>query len=164
MFNLITFIAAAALLQVAPPEVETSTTAEPAVPTASAPEPLTEAVPAAAAPAGGKIIMFRPGSIMGAGIACPIRYKGQEIVELGRGKFAEWQVAPGRYILNNKTASVEVSVDPGETRYVRCMIKAGFLTGRADLQIVDEESFGDGGSRYSRKDVNVIPVAASITR
>lgn len=91
---------------------------------------------------------------MGAGIACPIRYKGKEIVELGRGKYAEWQVPPGQYILNNKTASVEVSVDAGETRYVRCMIKPGFLTGRADLQIVDQESFGDAGTRYARKDVN----------
>jgi hypothetical protein len=45
----------------------------------------------------GKIIMFRPSSITGAGFACPIRYRGHELVELGRGKWAEWSVKPGRY-------------------------------------------------------------------
>lgn len=74
-------------------------------------------------------------------------------MELGRGKYAEWKVQPGRYTLNNKTASVELTVEPGETRYVRCMIKPGFLTGRADLQIVNQESFGDGLSRFERKEV-----------
>ena len=102
----------------------------------------------------GKIVMYRPAAIVGAAVACPIRYKGQELVELGRGKYAEWQVPAGRYILNNKTSSIEVHVAPSETRYVRCTIKAGFMTGRADLQIVDEESFGNASERYSQKMVN----------
>jgi hypothetical protein len=89
----------------------------------------------------GAIIIYRGGSIMGAAVACPVRYKGREIVELARGKKAKFVVPPGRYILNNKTSSIEVSVDAGETRYVRCMVKSGFLSGRADLQIVDEESY-----------------------
>ena len=99
----------------------------------------------------GTIIIYRGSNVMGAALACPVRYKGQEIVELGRGKFAEWDVPAGRYILTNKTASVEVSVDPGETRYVRCMIKTGFLTGRADFQIVDEESFAENRKDYEEK-------------
>ena len=98
--------------------------------------------------------MYRGSSVFGAGVACPIRYKGQEIVELARGKFAEWSVPPGRYILNNHTSSIELSVNPGETRYVRCMIKMGFLAGRADLQVVDEESFNEHRSEFSQKDVN----------
>lgn len=93
----------------------------------------------------GKIIIYRGGGIVGAAVACPVRYEGKEIVELGRGKFAEWNVAPGRYILTNKTASVEVHVDPGETRYVRCQIKTGFMSGRADLQIVDRASYDKAG-------------------
>lgn len=93
----------------------------------------------------GKIVIYRGGGVIGAAVACPVRYQGREIVELGRGKFAEWDVAPGRYILTNKTASVEVHVDPGETRYVRCQIKAGFMSGRADLQIVDQESYDKAG-------------------
>ena len=85
----------------------------------------------------GKIIFYRRGSLNGAALACPIRYQGNELIELGRSKSFEWPVTAGRYILENKTSSVEVSVMPGETRYVRCQIKTGFLTGRAELQIVD---------------------------
>ena len=91
---------------------------------------------------------------MGAALGCPIRYKGRRIVELGRGKFAQWAVPAGRYILVNGTASVEVSVMPGETRYVRCQIKTGFLTGRSDLQIVDEESFAAHRADYEEKPVS----------
>ena len=43
---------------------------------------------------------------------------------------------------------------PGETRYVRCQIKTGFLTGRADLQIVDEESFAAHRADYEEKQVS----------
>ena len=102
----------------------------------------------------GSIIMYRGSSVMGAALACPIRYKGREIVELGRGKYAQWAVPAGRYILLNGTASVEVNVMPGETRYVRCQIKTGFLTGRADLQIVDEETFAAHRVDYEEKPVS----------
>lgn len=101
----------------------------------------------------GKIVMYRPGSIVGSAVACPIRHEGKEIVELGRNKFAEWTVPAGRYILTNKTASVEVTVAPGETRYVRCQIKAGFMSGRADLQIVDAASFDEKAAEFERKEV-----------
>lgn len=93
----------------------------------------------------GEIVFFRPSTVMGAAVGCPIRHKGVEIVELGRGKFARWKVAPGRYILSNRTSSVEVTVADGETRYVRCTMKAGFLTSRADLQLVDAEEFRAAG-------------------
>lgn len=107
----------------------------------------------------GAIVMYRSSSIMGAGIACPIRYKGAEVTELGRGKFTRWEVPAGRYILTNKTASVEISVEPGETRYVRCQIKAGFLTGRADLQVVDQESFTENQADYEEKPAAISPPA-----
>ncbi len=68
-------------------------------------------------------------------------------------------VPAGRYILTNHTSSVEVAVDPGETRYVRCMIKTGMLTGRADLQIVDEESFAEHRNEYEQKPI-VTPTPA----
>lgn len=107
----------------------------------------------------GKIIMYRGSSVFGAGVACPIRYKGQEVVELARGKFAEWSVAAGRYILTNHTSSVEVAVNPGETRYVRCMIKMGVLAGRADLQIVDQESFNEHRNEFEQKAVELTATA-----
>lgn len=101
----------------------------------------------------GKIVMYRPGAMMGFGVACPIRHEGKEIVELGRNKFAEWTVKPGRYILMNKTASVEVSVAAGETRYVRCSIKTGFMSGRADLQVSDEATFKEKAAEFERKEI-----------
>jgi len=101
----------------------------------------------------GTIIVYRGSTVMGAAIACPIRYKGQEIVELGRGKYAEWKVQPGRYILTNKTASVEVTVGAGEVQYVRCRIKVGMWVGLADLQIVDEESFSASRHTYTKKEI-----------
>lgn len=104
------------------------------------------------APLPGKIVVYRGGGITGAAVGCPIRYKERELVELGRNKFAEIPVAAGRYILTNKTSSVEVSVDPGETRYVRCQIKPGMLSGRADLQIIDKESFDKKAAEYERKE------------
>jgi hypothetical protein len=113
-----------------------------------------------------KIIMYRPGSVVGMALACPIRYEGKEVVELGRNKYAEWTVQPGRYILMNKTASIEVAVGAGETRYVRCAIKTGFLSGRADLQISDEATFKAKFNEFERKDVNAefmeqTPIAAN---
>lgn len=102
-------------------------------------------------PEKGKIVLYRQGSIMGAALACPIRWKGYELVELGRSKYAEWVVPAGSYILTNKTASVEVNVMPGQTKYVRCQIKTGFLTGRADLQIVDKENFVEHAAEFEQK-------------
>jgi hypothetical protein len=127
-------------------QVEPSANLPSAVPLASTPLAQTSST--------GAIVIYRGSSIMGAALGCPIRYKGHEIVELGRGKFAEWAVPAGRYILVNGTASVEVSVLPGETRYVRCQIKTGFLTGRADLQIVDEDSFAAHRADYVQKPVS----------
>lgn len=102
----------------------------------------------------GKIVMYRSGTVSGLANACPIRFKGREIVELGRGKYAEWPVPAGSYILTNHTSSVEVNVAPGQTRYVRCAMKMGIFTFRADLQIVDEESFQEHSAEFERKEVS----------
>ena len=131
--------------------VQTTTPAPEAAP-APAAAPIPAVVPAPAETAGeGKIILYRGSSVIGAGIACPIRYEGKEIVELARGKYAEWAVNPGHYVLTNKTSSVDVAVGPGETRYVRCMIKPGFWVGRADLQIADQASFNEHSKEFEKK-------------
>lgn len=101
----------------------------------------------------GMIVIYRGGSIIGAAGGCPVRHKGIEVVELGRGKFAEWSVPPGRYILTNNRSSIEVNVAPGETRYVRCQIKSGFMSGGAYLQIVDRENFDAAKPGLERKDI-----------
>ncbi|MGY6551568.1 MAG: hypothetical protein ACXIT4_06675 [Erythrobacter sp.] len=107
--------------------------------------PVQQAPAARSAPvaegAAGTIMFYRRGTIKAAARACPIRYQGEEVTELARGRFAEWRVAPGRYVLENLSSSVEVNVAPGETRYVRCQIKGGLLGGWAELQIVDGTEF-----------------------
>ena len=97
--------------------------------------------PVEAENAPGKIVVYRRGSVVGAAIACPVRSGGREIVELGRGRYAEIEVEAGRHILENRNASIELTVEPGETRFVRCQVKSGFLSGRADFQIVDGTEF-----------------------
>jgi hypothetical protein len=99
----------------------------------------------------GTIIAYRPASIVGAAVACPIRIEGEVIAELGRGKFVELDYPPGRYILTNKISSVEINLAAGETRYVRCKIKVGFLAGGAELQIVDKASFDEASDHLERK-------------
>lgn len=128
-----TFFAAIALMLLSP--------SQPAEAAASDPAPVESSA---------TIIFYRKGSVVGAAIACPIRYQGDELVELGRSKAFEWKVAPGRYILENKTSSIEVSVEPGETRYVRCQIKPGFLSGRADLQIVDGTEYAKAEAEFEQ--------------
>ncbi|WBO22318.1 hypothetical protein [Sphingomonas abietis] len=72
----------------------------------ASPDPL--AAPNPAPTGSAKIIMYRGSALMGYALGCPIRFKGAEVVELGRGKFAEWAVPAGHYILTNKTASVDI--------------------------------------------------------
>lgn len=110
--------------------------------------PASPSVALADAEKSGTIIIYRRGTVVGLANACPVRVKGKQIVELGRSKAFVWQVKPGRYILENKTSSVEVSVDPGETRYVRCAMKMGVLTYRADLQIVDGTEYEELKSEF----------------
>lgn len=147
---------ASAEASVPPGVADPATPANPAV----TPAPPTMSDQSIAAPTNenaslGKIVMYRGGSMIGMGIACPIRYQGKEVVELARGKYAEWPVAAGHYVLTNKTASVDVIVGPGETRYVRCMIKPGFFVGRSDLQIVDAQSFAEHSAEYEKKEIAV---------
>jgi hypothetical protein len=105
---------------------------------------------------GATIIMYRGSGVMGAAVGCPIRFHEREVVELGRGKFATWHVPAGEYILTNKTSSVVVNLRLGQTQYVRCEIKTGFMTGRADLQVVDQESFEAHRADFKEKNVSII--------
>lgn len=116
--------------------------------TAFSQEPTPEANEGHISEADGTIVMYRPRTLVGAAVGCPIRIKGIEVVELGRGKYFEMPVEAGRHILTNKTSSIEVNVEPGETRYVRCHMAAGFLAARAKLEIVGPESFEPDRDKY----------------
>ena len=101
----------------------------------------------------GTIIMFRGGSIVGAGVACPIMSQGKEITELPRGKFSAWKVAPGTYTLGQKKKTVEVTVAAGETKYVRCSIKMGIVMGKPRLKVVDAAEYAK--DTYEEKPLTV---------
>lgn len=101
--------------------------------------------------------MFRPSAITGAGFACPIRFRGHELVELGRGKWAEWPVKPGRYLLANKDHSVEINVASGETRYVKCSMQLKTWTFSAHLELTDEYHWKERSSEYTKKPISDPP-------
>lgn len=109
--------------------------------------PIVATMPAPVEPKG-SVIFYRGESIMGAALGCPVRYEGNTIVDLDPGKYLEWKVKPGRYVLLNKTASVEVTVEEGKTSYVRCVIKTGFMSGRSDLQLSDRATFEQHSADY----------------
>ena len=101
--------------------------------------------------------MFRPSAITGAGFACPIRFRGHELVELGRGKWAEWPVKPGRYLLANKDHSVEINVASGEKRYVKCSMQVKTWTFSAHLELTDDYHWKEHSSEYTKKQISNPP-------
>ena len=102
------------------------------------------------------IVFFRPKSIMGAAVACPIRLNGRQVVELGRGKYARFSAKPGRYVFNNNTAGVEVNAQSGQSYFIRCSVKPGFASGRSDLQFSDETAFVKVNAKEAVPDVPAI--------
>lgn len=109
--------------------------------------PIVATLPTAPEPRG-SVIIYRSEAMMGFGLGCPVRHEGNQLVDLNPGKYIEWQVPPGRYVLLNKTASVEVTVEAGKKSYVRCVIKTGFLSGRSDLQLSDRATFEEHSADY----------------
>lgn len=86
----------------------------------------------------GKLVFFRSATIAGGALACPVRYKGEEIVELGRGKVAELEAPAGDYVFANRSSGVELTLAPGETKYIRCRQNSF----SAELQVVGEGMYG----------------------
>lgn len=110
-------------------------------------------------PPTGKIVFYRTSSIVGASVDCLIRYQGREVVDLNRGEHAEWEVPVGYYNFSTKTNNLQVTVDPGQTRYVRCNIKMGLLSGRPDLEKSDALSYGKHAADYQRTPIMFGPVS-----
>jgi hypothetical protein len=106
----------------------------------------------------GSVLLYRSEAIMGFGLGCPVRFEGKEITDLAPGEYIEWRAPPGRYVLLNKTASIEVTVEAGKTKYVRCVIKTGFLTGRSDLQPSDRSGFEKHRADYDNLGVRVADI------
>lgn len=105
----------------------------------------------------GKIILFRGGTLYAAAAACPIHYNGQEIVELGRNKYAEWSVTPGNYIIYNKFNNLTVSVSAGETKYIRCHIKSTAFSNKSQFRVVSQAVFDARSDELEPKKILAVP-------
>jgi len=101
-----------------------------------------------APPAGkGQILFYRTGSIMGAALGCAVfDVDGSEkISSLGAGKYFIVHSEPGERQFKVKSLEAKdtltLEIEEDETQFVRCKIKSGFLSGRADISPSSEKEF-----------------------
>ena len=90
------------------------------------------------------IVLFRENFYMGKSFSYPIQVNGQNIVKIKNGTYYFYNVAPGTYEISAKTeieSHVSVSLNAGDSCFVRCSVLPGFWIGRPEL-IVVEKSYG----------------------
>lgn len=129
--------------------------AAPLAMTAAAPAALAEtkteadaelAIPAPP-PGKGQVLFYRTGGISGAALGCAVFDVGAEdkLSSLGAGKYFILVSEPGPRSFTAKSLetkdAITLEIEPDETQFVRCKIKAGFMAGRADLAPSTESEF-----------------------
>jgi hypothetical protein len=99
-------------------------------------------------PAGkGQIIFYRTGGISGAALGCAVFDSGAEekLSSLGAGKYFVLVSEPGPRSFTVKSLETKdaltLEIEPDETQFVRCKIKSGFMSGRADIAPSNESEF-----------------------
>ncbi|MEL6875733.1 MAG: hypothetical protein AAGM33_09670 [Pseudomonadota bacterium] len=118
-----------------------------AVPAASAMAEETEAqyeIPTP--PAGqGQIIFYRTGAIGGAALGCAVFNNEEKLSSLGAGRYFRLTAPAGEQSFRVKSLEAKdvltLEIEPDETQFVRCKIKAGFLSGRANIAPSSEKEF-----------------------
>ena len=128
---------------------------------AAAPIALTAMAPAALAeekaqgefkiptpPAGkGQVLFYRTGGLSGAALGCAVFDVGAQdkLSSLGAGKYFILVSDPGPRSFTAKSLetkdAITLEIEEGETQFVRCKIKAGFMSGRADIAPSTESEF-----------------------
>jgi len=91
-----------------------------------------------------RVIFYRTPILYGLARGCPIDYQGKEIVELGRGRFAEWDVPAGQYTLESRKKKLELMLAPGQTVLVECKVQ-GYL------RLTDGQDFIPRVAEFERK-------------
>lgn len=116
----------------------------------------------------GQIVFFRPGG-MGMAMGCTVNQGTTDaktkVTSLGNGKYSIVVAEPGKqdyWVKNENKDALTLLVEDGETQYVRCKIKMGFMSGRPDLspstaeefaeksdglELVDDDDMGQGALR-----------------
>lgn len=97
----------------------------------------------------GQIVFYRTGGLSGAALGCAVFDIGSEdkLSSLGAGRYFVLSAEPGErtFKVNSLESKDELTleVEEGETQYVRCKIKAGFMSGRANIAPSSEREFND---------------------
>lgn len=127
--------------------------AAPLAMTATAPAALAEekadaAVVIPAPPEGkGQVLFYRTGGLSGAALGCAVFDVGAEdkLSSLGSGKYFILVSEPGPRSFTVKSLETKdaltLEIEEGETQFVRCKIKTGFMSGRADIAPSTESEF-----------------------
>ena len=128
---------------------------------AAAPLAMTGAAPAALAqteaegeltipappPGKGQVLFYRTGGLSGAALGCVVFDVGAEdkLSSLGAGKYFILVSDPGPRSFTVKSLETKdaltLEIEEGETQFVRCKIKTGFMSGRADIGPRPETEF-----------------------
>lgn len=98
-----------------------------------------------AAPADmGQVIFWRPGTMVGGAMGCGVNEGADRISALGAGKYFILNLTPGTHGFNARSEArddLTLEIEPGETYYVRCTIRMGFMVGRPNLAPSTAEEF-----------------------
>lgn len=99
-------------------------------------------------PAGkGQIVFFRRPTWAGSGIGCSVHENGQKVSSLGNGRYFIAVEAPGRHEFSAQAETkdtVAVEVEPDETQFISCNMRAGIITYRPNLAPSNEAEFRAG--------------------
>lgn len=95
----------------------------------------------------GQILFYRTGGLSGAALGCAVFDVGAEdkLSSLGSGKYFVLVSDPGPRSFTVKSLETKdaltLEIEEGETQFVRCKIKTGFMSGRADIAPSTESEF-----------------------
>lgn len=99
-------------------------------------------------PAGkGQVIFYRTGGLSGAALGCAVFDVGaaDKLSSLGAGRYFVLVSEPGARSFTVKSLetkdAITLEIEPDETQFVRCKIKSGFMSGRADIAPSTESEF-----------------------
>ncbi|WP_299193409.1 DUF2846 domain-containing protein [uncultured Erythrobacter sp.] len=87
----------------------------------------------------GQIVFYRTGGLSGAALGCAVFNAGEEekLSSLGSGRYFVLVSEPGERNFAVKSLETDdaltLEVEEGETQFVRCKIKSGFFSGRANI-------------------------------
>jgi hypothetical protein len=95
----------------------------------------------------GQILFYRTGGLSGAALGCAVFDVGvaDKLSSLGAGKYFILVSEPGPRSFTVKSLetkdALKLEIEPDETQFVRCKIKTGFMSGRADIAPSTEAEF-----------------------